>query len=200
MPKSRRLRQLESRITFLESNILPAANPTGYYTKLELDLIRSYVLLVHAEIESYFEDVAREKVQKALLNWTTNRKKSSCLKAVLAYAGNEISYETTRKIDSNNISFRMNKAVNHFVALIQKNHGIKENNIISILIPLGIEITDIDPVWLSTMDAFGNARGSIAHNSISILNLIDRNTEVNRINNQILPEIQRLDQIVSKLV
>ncbi|MCF8239180.1 MAG: hypothetical protein K9I85_13550 [Saprospiraceae bacterium] len=199
MPKSKRLSQLESRITFLERNILPTANPTGRYTKIEQDLIRSYVLLVHAEIEAYFEDIVREKVRKALINWSTYRKRSSCLKAVLAYAGNEISYENTPKTDSNNIAFRVNRAVSHFVALIQKNHGIKENNIISMLIPLGIEINEIDPVWLSTMEGFGTARGNIAHSSIRVASLIDRNTELHRINAQILPEIQRLDQLVSKL-
>lgn len=199
MPKSKRLSQLESRIVFLERNILPAASVTGNYTKTQQDLIRSYVLLVHAEIEAYFEDVAREKVRKALSNWMTTRKKSSCLKAVLAYSGNDLSYEAVRKVDSNSISFRLNKAVNHFMALIQKNHGIKENNLLSILIPLGIEINQIDPLWLSTMEAFGNLRGTLAHNSTSVLTLIDRHTEVQRINNQIMPEIQRLDQLISKL-
>lgn len=199
MPKSRRLLQLESRITYLERNLLPPSSPTGNYTKIQQDLIRSYVLLVHAEIEAYFEDVAKEKVRKALASWTASRKKSSCLKAVLAYSGNELSYETTRKVDSNNIAFRLNKAVNHFISLIQKNHGIKEHNLLAILIPLGIEINDIDPVWLSTMESFGTLRGAIAHNSTSVHTLIDRNTEVNRINNQILPEVQRLDQLISKL-
>lgn len=199
MPKSKRLSQLQSRIKFLERNILPSANATGHYTKIEQDLIRSYVLLVHAEIEAYFEDIVIEKVGKALINWTTNRKRSSCLKAVLAYAGNELSYENTPKSNSNNIAFRVNKAVHHFVSLIRKNHGIKENNIISMLIPLGIEINDIDPVWLSTMEGFGKERGNIAHNSMRVSSLIDRNTELLRINDQILPEIQRLDQLVSKL-
>jgi hypothetical protein len=199
MPKSRRLSQLETRITYLERNLLPPPSTTGNYTKIQQDLIRSFVLLVHAEIEAYFEDVAKEKVRKALSSWTANRKKSSCLKAVLAYSGNELSYETAKKVDSNNIAFRLNKAVNHFVSLIQKNHGVKENNLLSILIPLGIELSEIDPVWLSTMDAFGSLRGTIAHNSTSVHTLIDRNTEVQRINTQILPEVQRLDRLISKL-
>jgi len=199
MPKSRRLSQLESRIIYLERNLLPPSSTTGNYSKIQQDLIRSYVLLVHAEIEAYFEDIAREKVRKALSRWMTNRKRSSCLKAVLAYSGNELSYESVRKVDSNNISFRLNKAVSHFIALIQKNHGIKEANLLSILIPLGIELRDIDPVWLTTMEAFGNLRGAIAHNSTSVHILIDRNTEVRRINTQILPEIQRLDHLISRL-
>ena len=199
MPKSRRLSQLETRITYLERNLLPPPSTTGNYTKIQQDLIRSFVLLVHAEIEAYFEDVAREKVRKALSSWTATRKKSSCLKAVLAYSGNELSYETVKKVDSNNIAFRLNKAVNHFVSLIQKNHGVKENNLLSILIPLGVELSEIDPLWLSTMDAFGNLRGIIAHNSTSVHTLIDRNTEVQRINTQILPEVQRLDQLIAKL-
>lgn len=199
MPKSRRIKQLESRIAFLESNILPAPNPTGNYSKKEQDLIRSYVLLVHAEIEAYFEDVAKEKVSKSLSKWMSSRQKSTCLKAILAYAGNELSYETTKKADSYNIAFRLNRAVSHFLSLINKNNGIKEANLLSILVPLGIELNDIDPVWLSTMETFGSFRGQIAHNSLQVQTQVDRNTEVRRINTQILPEVQRIDRLIGKL-
>jgi hypothetical protein len=199
MAKSRRLIQLQSRISFLENNILPKERILGNYTKKENDLIRSYVLLVHAEIEAYFEDRAKEKANYALVKWVSFRKKSSCLKSILAFAGNDISYEGIKKSDSNNIEFRINKAVTHFINLINKNNGVKQNNILNIIIPLGIELYEIDNTWLSVMDTFGSIRGNIAHSSLRVQNQIDRNTERDRVNLHILPEIERLDTLIRKL-
>jgi hypothetical protein len=200
MAKSKRLKQLLTRITFLEQNILPAARLDGNYTKIERDLIKSYLLLVHAEIEAYFEDRAKEKVNNALSKWRLNRQKSTCLKSVLAFSGNDISYSNERKSDSNNIEFRMNKAVNHFLGLVNKNNGVKQNDIINLIIPIGIELSDLDNTWLNTMDSFGSARGNIAHNSIAVQAALDRNTEKDRINMQIIPEIERIDELIQKLI
>ncbi len=199
MVKSRRLKQLLSRIEFLEKNILPAERVNGNYTKKESDLIKSYLLLVHAEIEAFFEDRVMDKLDSALNKWTNNRKKSTCLKSVLAFAGNDLSYEKSKKSDSIKIEFRMNRAVNHFKSLIYKNNGVKQNDIINLMIPVGIEFDELDETWLNIMEAFGSTRGNIAHNSLRVQNQLDRNTEKNRINNQIIPEIVRLDALLKKL-
>lgn len=200
MAKSRRLNQLLSRIAFLENNILPAERIDGNYTKKESDLIKSYLLLVHAEIESYFEDRVMEKVDSAFSKWTLTRKRSTCLKSVLAFSGNDLSYEHIRKSDSNDIEFRMNKAVNHFKSIINKNNGVKQNDILKLFIPVGIELNELDGTWLNVMESFGSTRGNIAHNSLRVHIQIDRNTEKNRINNQIIPEIERLDELIKKLI
>jgi RiboL-PSP-HEPN len=199
MAKSKRLKQLLSRIAFLEQNILPAEKLDGSYTKVERDLIKCYLLLAHAEIEAYFEDRAKEKVSSALTKWITNRQKSTCLKSVLAFSGNDINYDNTPKTDSKNIEFRMNKAVNHFLSLVGKNNGVKQSDILNLIIPIGIELSQLDNTWLNTMDSFGAARGNIAHNSIAVQRLLDRNTERDRINIQIIPEIERLDTLIQKL-
>lgn len=200
MARSKRLKQLLSRVSFLERNILPSERVDGNYSKVERDLIKSYLLLVHAEIEAYFEDRAKEKVNRALIKWKVNRQKSNCLKSVLAFSGNEISYQNLKKSDSNNIEFRMNKAVSHFLALVNKNNGVKQSDIINLIIPIGIELSELDNTWLNTMDSFGSTRGNIAHNSISVQTEVDRNTERDRINNQIIPEIERLDKLIQKLI
>jgi hypothetical protein len=200
MAKSRRLNQLLTRIAFLEHNILPAERLDGNYTNVERDLIKSYLLLVHAEIEAYFEDRAKEKVNKALTKWSTNRQKSSCLKAVLAFSGNDISYDNVKKTDSNDIEYRINRAVNHFLSLVNKNNGVKQNDIINLIIPIGIEMSELDNTWLNTMESFGSTRGNIAHNSIAVQTALDRNTEKDRINTQIIPEIERLDQLIQKII
>jgi hypothetical protein len=199
MAKSRRFKQLLSRIAFLESKILPQERIDGNYTKVESDLIKSYLLLVHAEIEAYFEDKARDKVNHALNKWKTNRQKSTCLKSVLAFSGNDISYENKPKSDSNNIEFRINCAVSHFLSLVGKNNGVKKNDILNLMIPMGLEISQLDDTWLNTMDSFGAIRGKIAHNSIAVQTMLDRNSERSRINDQIVPEIERLDALIQKL-
>lgn len=200
MAKSRRLKQLLARIDFLEKNILPSERVDGNYTKKESDLIKSYLLLVHAEIEAFFEDRVLEKLDSAFAKWSVTRKKSTCLKSVLAFSGNDISYEGIRKSDSNNIEFRMNKAVNHFKNMVYKNNGVKQNDIIKLFIPVGIELNELDDTWLNIMESFGSTRGNIAHNSLRVQNQLDRNSEKNRINNQIIPEIERLDELIRKLV
>ena len=199
MVKSKRLNQLLSRIKFLETRILPAERIDGNYTKVESDLIKSYLLLVHAEIEAYFEDKAKEKAQKALLKWKVERKKSNCLIAIMAYAGNDLTYEKLPKENSNNLEFRVNKAVSHFLSLLNKNNGVKQNDILNVMIPIGIELSEFDETWLNIMDAFGMARGNIAHNSLKVQNQLDRNTEKSRINNFILPEIERLDGLMRNI-
>ena len=199
MAKSRRLTQLLSRLDFLERNILPAQRLTGNYTKTERDLIKSFLLLAHAEIEAYFEDIVTEKVKKALNKWTTERKRSACLNAVLAFSGNELSYENEKKVNSNNIVFRINRAVSHYLGLVNKNNGVKEKNILNLILPIGIELSELDNTWLSVMEAFGTTRGNIAHNSSVVQQQLDRNTERDRIVNQILPEIERLDELIGKL-
>jgi len=200
MAKSTRLKKLIKRIDFLEDHILPSERLNGNYSKKEVDLIKSFVLLVHAEFEEYLEDKAKEKAQKSLQNWIASRKKSSCLKSILAFSGNDINYENERKVNKNSIEFRMNRAVNHYLGMINKNNGVKENDILNIFIPLGLEMNDFDDTWLSIMDSFGATRGNIAHNAIGIQLTLDRTTELDRIKNQILPEIIRLDAVIEKLV
>ena len=155
--------------------------------------------MVHAEFEAYIEDKAKDKASKSLNNWDSSRKKSSCLQAILAFSGNEISYDNERKTNTQSIEFRINKAVNHYLNLIKKNNGVKESDILSILLPLGLELSDLDETWLSVMDSFGSTRGNIAHNSIGVQLTLDRATELDRIKNQILPELIKLDEKIEKL-
>ena len=98
MGNSSRYKKLISRISSLERNLLPAVKVSGNYSKKESDMIRSYVLLVHAEIESYFEDVASLKVQQALARWTANRTKSNCLLAIMSLVSHSLVHFLEQKM------------------------------------------------------------------------------------------------------
>lgn len=197
MANSARYNKLESRIKFIENNLLPQEKISGNYTKKEKDLIRGYILLIHAEIEAYFEDIAKQVVSNAKAKWITNRQKSNCLLSIMAFCSNEIKWENDPH--KNNIEHRINRTTGHYTNGLNGNHGIKSNNIKNILLPIGIEEIQLDQTWLNTMDDFGAKRGSIAHSTHSVQNPIDLKTEKDRINIQIIPEIKALDTIIKAL-
>lgn len=199
MANSQRFNSLKSRIDFLETNILPPIKVNGNYTKKESDFIRSYVILAHAEIEAYFEDIASTKVKKALNDWRINRKKSNCLLAIMSFCAEEINWENIKCEQKEKFDFRVNKTVTHYINKLNSNHGVKAKNLFNILLPIGVEVSEIDDIWLSTMDNFGATRGVFAHSTISTQTQIDLVTERNNLRNNIIPEISNLDKIVKKI-
>ncbi|MEZ4870096.1 MAG: hypothetical protein R3C14_52695 [Caldilineaceae bacterium] len=48
---------------------------------------------------------------------------------------------------------------------MENNHGIKEANILQLLLPVGVEADEIDDVWLAAINSFGEERGRAAHTS-----------------------------------
>ena len=62
---------------------------------------------------------------------------------------------------------KLGKAFNSFKTSVENNHGIREKNLLSLLLPIGINSDDIDKVWLQEMDDFGKKRGEFAHQSAS---------------------------------
>ena len=58
--------------------------------------------------------------------------------------------------------------MNDFKKNIEVNHGIKNTNLKNMFDPLGIYIDNenyFDPIFISSLDAFGAERGKIAHTS-----------------------------------
>lgn len=197
MANSNRHNKLLSRISAIERNLLPIVKISGNYTKKESDQIRSYVILVHAEIEAYFEDMASEKAKKALDLWKTTRRKSNCLLSIMTFCAKDIIWDN--RPDKHIIESRINKTVIHYLNLLGKNHGVKSKNIRKILLPLGVEESEFDQTWLNIMDDFGKKRGSFAHTTHSVQSQIDLHTEKNRVDVQIIPEITRLDEIIKNI-
>jgi hypothetical protein len=65
---------------------------------------------------------------------------------------------------------RINSAIESHKSLIRNNHGIKENNLLKLLFPLGVQYQGIDAALLTDLDAFGSSRGEYAHSSIRLSN------------------------------
>ncbi|MFM6279608.1 MAG: hypothetical protein ACKN9K_14830, partial [Dolichospermum sp.] len=60
----------------------------------------------------------------------------------------------TVKEEKIKISKKIDLAVESFKRVISQNHGVKEDHILSLLLPIGIDSDDLDPAWLATMNTF----------------------------------------------
>jgi hypothetical protein len=199
--RSSRFRQLENNIEKIEEHLLPQYRILGNYTNEEHCKIRSYILLVHAELESYLEDRAEELVLYSYRQWQTNGTANTVLLSLVAFTQidhkaipSDIPDDTVLLIDG-----RIEAVVRTFMAYIKdQNHGIKKHNILSVLLPIGIKHNDIDDAWLGTIDSFGHERGNAAHKSLGVQIIFDPMAEKNKVD-QILLELSNLDVKLSSL-
>lgn len=185
MSNSIRFNQLIKRISVIEKNYLPTIKASGNYSNKEQDDTRAYVLLVHAEIESYFEDIAEEKVKKAFQTWQVNRQKSNVLLSLMSFNCVEYKEQEVEK--------RINKALTSYIHSLRNNHGIKETNILNILLPAGFEYNDIDTTWLGTINSFGANRGAVAHSSAKVQQPLDPVILKSAVT-QIIREMKNIDE------
>ena len=56
-------------------------------------------------------------------------------------------------------------AQNQFLQRIKDNHGIKENNFYVLVLPTGIDPSELDATWIANLNNFGSLRGEVAHQS-----------------------------------
>jgi len=200
MAQSQRLRVLLARLKTLEKHFLPKDlkfPPTRQYSKHEEDHGRAYVLLVHAELEPYFEDRAEDVLTDADAHWQAHTKCNKPLKRFLrAHLDSKgkpwLPIQTTRNAVTAAINFHRNT--------VNRNKGVQEKNLLQMLFPLGIDYDRIDTAWLATMNSFGSTRGGFAHTTnIKTTQAIDLQSQYRIVKNNILPELRKLDKRISNL-
>lgn len=178
----------------LEKHFLPVVpSPTGIYGARQRDLARAFVLLAHAEIESFFEERARDKVNTAFVKWKTKNACTELMSRLLIYHCAKVTKEQIQPSEE-----AINKAVNFYISELKQNHGIREHNVLTILMPIGLMHSDLDATLLGTLDSFGSFRGDLAHRSIKAHQAIDPKTESDKIR-KLLPDLSKLDQKISRL-
>ncbi len=206
MSVSLRFKEMRARLSELRKNMLPSMfSLTGDYNERQLDRAIGYRLLVHAEIESYLEDVSRDVVTSAISQWKNNGKPSSILIALLAsyhsswHVSDEVSNEEIMKIAKSrknikdSVSEVIELAQTQYVTRLKNNHGIKDNNFKMLILPTGICIDDLDSTWLTNLDSFGAKRGEVAHKSKMATEQINPQDEYNLVSG-LLRGLEDLDR------
>jgi hypothetical protein len=199
-----RYRELERRLKKLRTRFLPKAfSPTGSYTDRVLDHARGYRLLVHAEIEAYLEERAQKIVNDSVKFFQVDGRPRHVLMNLLSFhlIQEQISGQQLKDIYAKKARYcdsTLSKAQTAYNHVIATNHGIREYNLLQILLPLGIEAAKIDSAWLSTLDTFGIRRGEVAHKSIKTHQLINPQDEFNTAQ-ILLKGLKDLDDELGKL-
>jgi hypothetical protein len=202
---SARFQSLEEQVKQLRLHLLPEQfDPTGSYPDAAGVGTRalSFRVMAHAEIEAYLEDRVVDVAKTAWKLWQASGKVSRPAFCLLAFSGHTMAEppETLEAPDEQkrkkwerllDIKHKLNDAVSDFTnKVLNRNHGVREKDILAVLMPIGFEYQKIDPVLLADLDAFGRARGDAAHRSaIQVQRGIDPQDE-----------LKRVEGIVSRLV
>lgn len=191
MAQSARFLQLRRNISALRIELLPHRfSRTGAYSNPERESTRAlaFRVLAHAELEAYVEDRVRDLAVKAIADWRSSQRVTPVIAALIAFVGRDLGAipETAvppqptqiaswpAKID---LTERIQLCVNAFIAVIDDNHGVKEKNLLRLLLPVGISIAALHPTLLADMNSFGARRGEAAHGS-RVQQLIDPQQEL----------------------
>jgi len=210
MQVSDRFKELSSRVGELRKHMLPETfAPTGDYTDQELDSARGYRLLVHAEFESYLEDISKDVVTKAISKWKIDKTLSTILIAFLAsyhsswnvndeVTNNEIIEIAKSRKNKDSVERVIDLAQAQFTQKVRDNHGIKEKNFKTLILPTGIDLCDIDGTWLTNLESFGGLRGEVAHKTKRATGQINPQDEYNRVRS-LLVGLEQLDLKISEI-
>jgi len=170
---------------------------------------RAYRLLAHAEFENYFESYGKELAKKAKAQWDERQFASKTLLCILAFSDRNMGRppesltpkqnNQTKSLNKQlDISERVNDAINDYRKVVDGNHGIKEKNIISLLLPVGVSPIEIENTSLVCFDDYGKTRGLWAHSSIGIIYKPNPKDEIKRVD-QLLKELQSIDSVLQEI-
>lgn len=189
--------EFRERIRFLEQVLLPPSSLSSLSepTQEEIIKILSFRLMAHAEIEDFVES----RVEKIAITASAAFAKGVVSRALLSIASftessagapapslmpTQSSQAQSWQVKLH-LTERTRTYVTAFIRSIKNNHGIKEKNLLALLLPVGVPANSIDTIWLADCDSFGADRGDAAHRSSARVsttpNPVDERDKVNRI-------------------
>ena len=106
--------------------------------------IDAYLVLVHAEFESYIETCIKNKIDRDLNNFRTKHKLTMSIASCAAFSNKTHNPpQELSGIANNSFESIVNENVNLLYNSIEKNHGIKQHNIVPLLVRVGFDFDTI---------------------------------------------------------
>lgn len=137
-------------------------------------MLRAFVLHCFAEIQSYMEDVCKAIAIKSMRSWLDDGLTSKTTVAMLRYTDCALRQAPKllhpSKDDKNgNLLLDLSKVVqkhySNYFAIIEENNGVREGDLIRILLPIGIQSNDISENLKVDLTNLTKRRGGYAHNA-----------------------------------
>jgi hypothetical protein len=89
-------------------------------------------------------------------------------------------------------------ALSQYRILHDKNNGVKEENLLRLILPVGIRRDDLDALWITNLNEFGRKRGEVAHRAVGAQQQIDPQTEW-QVVKDLLIGLEKLDKLIVAL-
>ncbi len=167
--------ELKSRINKLKKVFLPRAlSPTGKYKPSTYEKARAFKTFTHTEIEIYLENICFGIAKKAYDEWQNSKVVSLPLLAMLAYYSGKFRSIPELKSGNNSeedLSEKIHIAFTDYSSKKANNNGIKEKDILQLVLPIGVQTEDINDDLLLYLNNYGSIRGAAVH-SVSALHPI----------------------------
>lgn len=203
---SRRLVSLKREVSLLRKQFLPDPfDHLGVYPDTERVQAhtRAFLVLSHAEIESYLEDWAKEIARASEDVWTKSQRVAVPLAFLLNWCDERLGVPETLAAAGARIGQqRLDEVIRALFPIyykrIKDNNGVKEKNVLSLFSPLGITASAFAGTLLPNLDDLGSRRGTHAHHSgRSVASPLDPETEFKRLET-ILADLEPLEQWLVK--
>lgn len=164
----------------------------------------SFRILMHAEIESFIEDRASELGNAGWAAWHQKRLSNDVVLGLLSYSGVEL-MKAPGKLGGDpanqkayeDMAIVLEKANRVWRHDLKNNHGIKEANVLSMLLPLGISANSLDATLLADLSSYGTSRGEAAHKSpYSATVQADPKDEYEKAR-QLVADLGKIDEVIA---
>ncbi|WP_424528872.1 HEPN domain-containing protein [Sphaerisporangium viridialbum] len=176
---------LAARILELQTNLLPEEfDPTGLYPVQVHESTRAFRLLAHAEFEAFIEDRVQQIATRAVNDWLSHDIIRPSLLALVAFESTTgwkdvtILASNDKQKKAPDLTQRIDDVRKGYINyVLRSNNGIKERNLLRMLLPLGVREENVDQQWLAAVQAWATARGELAHKSGKPQRLLDPQAE-----------------------
>jgi hypothetical protein len=163
---------LDTSLSVLKTDLMGfAPNSNGTYSKTELLMCQAFVVFSHAEIQVYWESVARRILTEAVRRWQANKEVGRVIATLMTFRhpeGITIPKDITGTNTNGSFNSIIEKAIKKQKEIIDKNSGIKRSNLADMLLPLGVFTSDFVEALLIQLDQIGAKRGDMVHKASSV--------------------------------
>lgn len=198
MAASKRWNAMSKEIESLRAHFLPQPfDPIGIYPdgpRTQANA-RAFLVLSHAEVESYLEESAKDIARAAETVWKNAGRVTPPLAFLLAASVDRLAVPDA--MAGQDAPYRLadltRKALEKYYKQVKDNNGIKEKNLLALFVPLGLPLSAVGTTLLPNLDDFGSTRGTHAHHAASaVVTPLDPETEYKRVRT-VLDDLKDLD-------
>ena len=148
--------------------IVSRVDPAECRTPIQHLKLKSYILLCHAIIEEYIEDLGYDVAIRARKMFKSKGLICRSLVSLVASGVmDEIKSDRSKhKVGKDlvrNLEVFSLESFNRYKSVVDNNHGIKLENLAAVFVPIGFDPESVDQALVNQLSAFGEKRGGVAH-------------------------------------